>query len=204
MDVLETLRPLDLAGTFVFGLSGGLLAVRKRMDVFGIAVLAVAAALGGGIARDLLIGATPPAAFRDPLYLWAALGAGALAFFAHRLLERVDSAVQVFDAMGLALFTVTGTSKALAAEVAPLPAVILGVLTAVGGGMLRDLLAGEVPLVLRREVYALASLLGAVIIVGAAMLGIYGDVIGFAAALAVFVVRMLAIRYRWEAPRAPG
>jgi uncharacterized membrane protein YeiH len=201
---VDLLRALDLGGTFVFGLSGGLLAIRKRMDVFGVAVLSLAAALGGGILRDVLIGATPPAAFRDATYLWIALAAGGSAFFFHRQLERIESAVRVFDAMGLALFTVTGTSKALVADLSPLPAALLGVLTAVGGGVLRDVLAGDVPLVLQREIYALAALLGAAIVVGAAMLGAYGAAAACAAAGATFLVRMLAIRYRWHAPRAPG
>lgn len=192
---------LDLAGTFVFGLSGALLAARKQLDAFGLAVLAVSAALGGGAVRDVLLAAGPPVAVTDARYLLSALLAAAVGFFSAHQIQRAGGTVRVFDAAGLGLFAVAGTAKALAAGVPAVSAVALGVLTAVGGGVLRDLLVGEVPLVLRREIYAVAALLGAVIVAVADRLGLYGPVAATAAAVITFVVRLLAVRFDVHAPR---
>src|SRR6476620_2579777 len=144
---------LNLAATFVFGLSGGLAAVRARLDLFGVLVLAAVVGLAGGITRDLLIG-VPPATFRDWRYLAAAAAAGLVCFFGRPLLERIKRSVLIFDAVGLGLFCVTGATKALDFGVGPVPAILLGAITGVGGGMLRDVLLGEVPTVLRHELYA--------------------------------------------------
>ena len=155
---------LNLVGTFAFGLSGGILGVRKKMDLFGVLVLAVATGLGGGIMRDLVLGHTPPTTLVDWRYLAAAGVAGLLVFVDYRQIIRWNRFVIAFDAAGLAIFTVTGTTIALAAGLGPVPAALLGMLTGIGGGALRDVLAAEVPLVLRSEIYAVASLLGAIII----------------------------------------
>lgn len=195
------LLAVDLAGTFVFALSGALLAVRRRFDVFGVAVLAVAAALGGGVIRDLLIGAIPPVALTDGRYGVAALAAALLGFIAYRPLERLGPAVRVFDAGGLGFFAVAGTSKALAAGLRPFAAIVLGIVTGVGGGIIRDLLAGEVPLVLRREIYAVAALVGATIVAVADTAGRYGRVAAGVAVGVTFAVRMTAVVRRWNAPR---
>src|SRR5918911_543631 len=144
---------LNLAGTFVFGLSGGLAAVHARLDVFGVIVLAGVVGLAGGITRDLLIGA-PPATFRDWRYLAATGAAGLVCFFARPVLERIQRGVLVFDALGLGLFCVTGATKALDFGVGAVPAILLGAITAVGGGILRDPLLREVPTVLRHDLYA--------------------------------------------------
>ena len=197
------LLAVDLIGTFVFGLSGGMLAVRKRLDVFGVAALALAAALGGGLVRDVLIGAIPPIALRDWRYGVAALVAGAVTFTLHTQLERLGPAVRFFDAIGLAFFTVAGTSKALDAGLPEFAAVALGVVTAIGGGVLRDVLAGEVPLVLRREIYAVAALVGAVLVAVAYGLGAYGPLAAAAAVAVTFIIRFLAMRRDWNAPTAP-
>lgn len=194
---------VDLLGVFVFALSGALLAVRKRFDVFGVAVLALAAALGGGVIRDLLIGAVPPVALRDWRYAVAALLAAAVGFLSHHQLERVGPAVRVFDAIGLGFFAVAGTSKTLAFGLPHFAAVAMGVVTAVGGGAIRDLLAGEVPLVLRREIYAVAALTGAVVVVGAAELDRYGAPAAAVAVMVTVVLRLTAVRKRWHAPRPP-
>ena len=204
---LLTDRPLllavDLVGTLVFGLSGALLAVRRRLDVFGVVVLALAAALGGGILRDVLIGAVPPVALQDGRYGGAALLAGGIGFVAARPLERLGPAVRLFDAVGLGFFAVAGTSKALVAGLPPFAAVAMGVVTAVGGGILRDVLAGEVPLVLRREIYAVAALAGALLVAGAQRAGVYGPAAAAVAVAVTFAIRMVALRRNWEAPRAP-
>ena len=198
------LLALDLIGTFVFGLSGGLLAVRKRLDVFGVASLSLAAALGGGLLRDVLIGSVPPVALVDGRYAGAALAAAAVTFAGHRLLERLGPAVRIFDAVGLGFFAVAGTSKSLGAGLAGFAAVGLGVLTAIGGGVLRDVLAGEVPLVLRREIYAVAALAGALVVAGASQAGVYGPAAAAAAVVLTFVIRLLAMRRDWHAPVAPA
>ncbi|NYZ16417.1 trimeric intracellular cation channel family protein [Azospirillum sp. RWY-5-1] len=195
---------MDLAGVFIFGLSGGTLAVRHRLDLFGVLVLSMAAALAGGVARDLLLGAAPPATFRDDRYLWAALASGLAAFFFHRPILRLVKPVMVLDAAGLGLFTVAGCSKALDYGMEPLPAVLLAVITACGGGVLRDLLVTEIPRVLREEIYAVAALLGAVIVVAGGRLGLPDLPVAIAAVAATFALRVVSVVRGWSAPRAPG
>lgn len=203
IDIPALVVGLDLVGVFVFGLSGGALAVRHRLDVFGVLVLALAASLAGGMIRDVLLGATPPAALRDGRYLLAALAAGAVVFVGHRLLDRLGKPVMVLDALGLGLFAVTGCGKALAFGLEPVAAILLGVLTAIGGGALRDLLVAEIPRVLREEIYAVAALLGAVIVVVGERLGFPDGPVAIAGVAAAFVLRVLSVACGWSAPRAP-
>jgi uncharacterized membrane protein YeiH len=201
-DRLLNVLILNFIGTFIFGLSGGVLAVRKRLDLFGVLVLAGAAALGGGIMRDTLLGSTPPATLTDWRYLAVAAAAGMLSFLQYSWIESWSGLIKVFDAAGLALFTVTGTSAALNAGIGQVPAAILGTLTGVGGGVLRDILAQEVPMVLRGEIYALASLIGAfiVILIRRAHLPIIPwDVF---AAIATFAIRMVGLWCGWHLPIA--
>lgn len=193
---------LNLVGTFVFGLSGGLAAVRARLDVFGIFMLAAVVGLAGGVVRDLLIG-TPPETFRDWRYLAAVGAAGLACFSAGPALDRIHPAVQVFDAMGLAVFCVSGASKALDFGLGPLQAVILGAITGIGGGMLRDVLLRETPTVLRHELYAIPALLGASVVVSAHAAGSLSPVFPILGACLCFVTRMIGVRYRIDAPRAP-
>ena len=195
---------LDLLGTFVFALSGGMLAVRRGLDIFGIMVLSVSAGLAGGLARDALLGAHPPAALADSAYLTTALLAGLAAFFGHRLIERMNKPVMVLDAFGLGFFAVAGCQKALAFDLPPLPAVILGVLTAVGGGVVRDLLVTEIPRVLREEVYALAALIGASVVVLGDYLSILNFITVTVAISVTFTIRVLSVWRNWQAPKAPG
>lgn len=192
---------LDLVGVFVFALSGGLVAVKKRFDLFGVLVLASAAALGGGILRDLLIGDVPPVGIRDWRLLSAAALGGLVTFIYHPEVERITRFVRVLDAAGLAAFAVGGSLKAvLDPAVPPVAAVLVGVITAVGGGVIRDLLAGQVPEVLRRELYAVPATLGAVIVVVFARVGALHDVVIWGAALLVFAVRLIAVRLDLNAP----
>ncbi|MET8676701.1 trimeric intracellular cation channel family protein [Streptomyces sp. NPDC004647] len=195
---------LDLAGIFVFAISGALLAVRKNFDVFGIAVLAEATALGGGVVRDLIIGAVPPAAFTDLGYFLMPLVAAGLIFFLHPQVERINGAVLVFDAAGLGLFCVAGTTKAYEYGLGLTSSAVLGVVTAAGGGVLRDVLANEVPSLLRwdRDLYAVPAIVGATMV---ALLIRFDELNGATSALAAataFVIRSLAMRYGWRAPRA--
>jgi uncharacterized membrane protein YeiH len=192
---------LDLVGVFVFALSGGLVAVKKRFDLFGVLVLACAAALGGGIMRDLLIGSVPPVGISDWRLLTAAALGGLVTFLFHPGVERVTRFVRVLDAAGLAAFAVAGSLKAITAPgVSPIASVLIGVITAIGGGIVRDLLAGQVPEVLRRELYAVPAMLGAVIVVVAAQMGSLQDWVLWASAGLVFAVRMVAVRLDLNAP----
>ena len=195
---------LDLIGIFVFAISGALLAVRKNFDVFGMAVLAEVTALGGGLFRDLVIGAVPPAAFTDLGYFLTPLLATLLVFFLHPQVERIQVAVNVFDAAGLGLFCVAGTAKAYDYGLNLTASVALGLATAVGGGVLRDVLANEVPSLLRwdRDLYAVPAIVGSAL---AALCIRYDALNPFTSGLAVitaFVLRLLAMRYHWRAPRA--
>ena len=184
---------LDLVGVFAFALSGGLVAVRKRLDLFGVLVLAGAAALGGGVMRDVLIGDTPPVGISDWRLVTCAAGAGLATFLFHPGIERISRIVRVLDAAGLATFAIAGSLKALGAGVDPLASVLIGGITAVGGGMVRDVLAGLVPEVLRREMYALPALLGSAIVVAAHNLDVISTPLIWGCVALVFGVRMLAV-----------
>lgn len=199
MDVSLSLI-LDLGGTLVFALSGALLAARRDFDVVGIVVLSIAAGLGGGMARDTLLGETPPRALQDERYLVTALAAAALVFFFHRTIERLTAPFRLLDAIGLGFFAVAGTSLSLEAGLGVAPAVLLGVVTGAGGGALRDVLAGDIPLILRSEVYALAALVGALAFAGADRLlpGAVSAAVGIGATV---TLRLLAIHRDWHAPR---
>jgi uncharacterized membrane protein YeiH len=194
---------LNLAGTFVFGLSGGLAAVRAKLDLFGVVVLAAVVGLAGGIIRDVLIG-TPPATFRDWRYLAAAAAAGVVCFFAGRALERAERSVMIFDALGLGLFAVTGATKALQFGLGPLQAILLGTITGVGGGMLRDVLLRAVPTVLREGLYAIPALLGATVLVLAQEAGSSNPVFPVLGVLVCVVVRLFGLHYGVNVPTPPG
>jgi uncharacterized membrane protein YeiH len=195
---------LDLLGIFVFAISGGLVAVRKGLDLFGVLVLAGATGLGGGFIRDVLIGAAPPAALADWRYLIVPVAAGVVTFFFHPALGRMERLVNVFDAAGLALFCVTGALKALSFGLGPAPAALMGMVTGIGGGVLRDLLAGRVPIVFRSELYATPALVGAAAAVVGREAGLETAVVAVPAALLCFVWRLLAVRRGWTAPRPTG
>lgn len=194
---------LNLIGTFVFAVSGALLAVRKNYDIVGMVVLAEITAIGGGVIRDLVIGAVPPVAFTDASYFWIPLVATALTFFAHVQINRLNAAILVFDAAGLAVFCISGTAKALAYGLGPVSAIVLGVLSAVGGGIMRDVLAHEEPSVLRAEseLYALPAILGSAIVVVIPHLPMNSSLAAGLTAVLVFVLRLLALRFGWKAPQ---
>jgi uncharacterized membrane protein YeiH len=201
---METLvLALDLVGTFVFALSGAMAGVRHRLDVFGILVLSFAAGNAGGITRDLLIGAVPPAAIADWRYIAVSIFAGVATFRWHPTIRQLRDPVLVFDAAGLAVFAVSGALKALAFGLNPLAAVLLGMLTGIGGGMLRDLLVTQVPTVLRADLYAVAGLAGAaVVVVGDQLLGLPSGPLAVAGALLCFGLRLIALRRGWGLPVA--
>ena len=196
---------LDLIGLFAFGISGALMAIRRDFDAVGIAILAVITALGGGILRDLILGDSPPLAFDRWEYLAVALASAAVTFVAHPELKRITRTLLIFDAAGLALFSVSGTVKALDHGLAPIAAVLLGVTAAVGGGVLRDVIARETPELVRpgSELYAIPAMMGATVIAIAWELGAYEPALGAVIAVAVFGFRAFALHRHWFAPRAP-
>jgi uncharacterized membrane protein YeiH len=192
---------LDLIGVFVFALSGGLVAVRKQLDLFGVLVLSLVAGLGGGILRDLLIGAVPPTGISDWRLVTAALFGGLVTFRWHPGIDRISRLVRTLDAVGLGAFCVTGALKAVGTGATPQTAVIVGTLTAIGGGMVRDVLAREVPEVLQRELYAIPALLGASLVVIARELHALSAPMALSIAVLVFALRMVAVLLDLNAPR---
>lgn len=198
---------LDLVGVFVFALSGGLVAVQKQLDLFGVLVLSVVAGLGGGILRDLLIGAVPPTGVSDWRLVTAALLGGLVTFRWHPGIGRITRPVRVLDAAGLGAFCVTGALKAVGTGATPQTAVIVGTLTAIGGGMVRDVLAREVPEVLQRELYAVPALLGATLVVAAHELHLLSTPVALGTAALVAALRIVAVLLDLNAPRplrSPG
>lgn len=200
----SVLLVLDLAGTFVFALSGAMVAVERRLDLFGVLVLAFAAATTGGALRDVLIGAVPPAALADWRYVAVSCAAGLVTFVRHPDIARLRTPVQVFDAAGLSLFAVAGSVKALALGLHPVAAVLLGVLSGIGGGIARDVLVAQVPVVLRAELYAVAALSGATVVVVADFLALPPTPAMLLGAALCFGLRFLAIRHGWQLPVARG
>lgn len=200
-----TLLVLDLLGTFVFALSGGAAGIKERLDLFGVLVLSFAAASAGGIMRDLLIGAVPPAAISDWRYLAVAIIAGLVVFFWYPISERLRKLrnhILIFDAAGLALFAVVGTQKALGYRLNPVMAALLGVLTGIGGGILRDVLLSQIPTVLRAELYAVAALACAVVVVAGHVLNLPPTATAIAGAALCFGIRLIAIWRGWRLPVA--
>ena len=195
---------LDLAGTFVFALDGALVALRvAKLDIVGAITLGMVTAIGGGIMRDLLIGAVPPATFGDWRYLAVATAGGLIAFLLGNRLDRLSRPITVLDAAGLSLFAVTGASKALDFGLGAGQAIILGAITGVGGGTLRDVLVRRIPAVLQSGLYAIPALIGAAITVAAIRWSIFGPVAAVAAAATCFLIRMAAVRYSLNAPKPP-
>lgn len=193
---------LDLAGTFVFALSGAVAGVKRRLDLFGVLVLSFVAANTGGIVRDILIGAIPPGAISDWRYLSVSLVAGLVTFYFPSAIIQRWNPVLLFDAAGLALFAVSGAHKALVYGLNPVMATLLGMLTGIGGGIARDVLLAEIPTVLRSDLYAIAALLGAAIVVIANILQLSSGVAALVGAGLCFALRVLAIRHGWQLPVA--
>ena len=193
---------LDLIGTFVFALSGAASGVKHKLDAFGVAVLAFVAGNAGGVARDLLIGAVPPAAIKDWRYVAVSLAAGGVTFLWYPNVKRLQPVMLLLDAAGLGLFAVAGTQKALAFGVNPFVSALLGMLTGIGGGVLRDLLVNEIPVVLRTDLYALAALAGAAVVVGGHFAHWPPNATTIAGAILCFAIRLLAIRRGWSLPPA--
>lgn len=201
---MNLLYTLDLVGTAAFAASGAWAAIRNRMDLFGVLVLGLVTATGGGTLRDLLLGDAPPFCLRDETYLYVSLAVALAVFFLHPRLEWLAHPLLYFDAIGLGTFVVIGTGKALAFKMGFLGAVMMGVMTATAGGVVRDVLSNHVPLILRKEIYASACLAGGVLLVLLYKTPLPQPLTALLAALAVIVLRLLAIRHNWALPRAGG
>src|SRR6185312_1783344 len=196
------LLALDLVGTFVFALSGAAAGVKRRLDLFGVLVLSFVAGNVGGITRDVLIGAVPPAAISDWRYLAVSVLAGLVTFWWSSVVHRLWSPVLLFDGAGLALFAVSGAQKALAYGLNPVMAALLGMLTGIGGGMARDILLAEIPTVLRADLYAVAALGGAAVVVIGNALQLPSAPVTMAGAILCLGLRLIAIRRGWHLPIA--
>jgi uncharacterized membrane protein YeiH len=196
---------LDLTGTFAFALNGALTAIRvAKLDIVGVVTLGMITALGGGIIRDIFLDSLPPATFSDWRYLAVAAFGSLIAFGFGRPLERLTGSILVLDAVGLSLFAVSGASKALDFGVGLAQAVILGAVTGVGGGTIRDVLIGRIPVVLRSELYAIPAAAGALVVVTTDRLGVYGVSAAVGGAALCFGIRLLGIRFQLDAPSPPG
>lgn len=199
---MSLLYALDLIGTAAFAASGAWAGIRRNMDLFGVMVLGLVTAIGGGTLRDLLLGDTPPFCLQDETYLYIAIGIALATFFLHRRMDWLRHPLLYFDAVGLGTFVVIGTEKALQFETGALGSVLLGVMTATAGGMIRDILANQVPLILRKEVYASACLVGGVLLVTLHHIDAPRAFALLCSAGLVTLVRLLAIRFNWALPKA--
>lgn len=191
---------IDLAGTFAFAISGALAARREKFDLFGVLAVAYITACGGGIARDLCIGAVPPAGLADWRYALVAVIAALATIVAYRQVERLTYPVRLFDALGLGLFAVYGAHKALALGMNAEVAILVGMLTAVGGGVARDMLLTRVPIIMQKEIYASAAFIGAA-------LAVLGESLSWATAWSMWLpivlccgLRLLSLRHHWQLP----
>jgi uncharacterized membrane protein YeiH len=202
IDVHAAVLVLDLCGTFIFALSGAMAGIKHRYDIFGVLVLSFAAANSGGIIRDLLIGAVPPPGIADWRYLAASVLAGLATFRWKSTIDRLRNSVQLFDAAGLALFAVAGATKALDYKLGPFTATLLGMLTGIGGGIVRDVLSGERPAVLRGDIYAVAAMAGAAVVVVGRLAHLPASPTALAGAGLCFGIRFTAIRRGWQLPMA--
>jgi uncharacterized membrane protein YeiH len=195
----------DLAGALVFAVEGAMAAVDRNLDLVGIMTLAFCTALGGGIIRDTLLGALPPAALRDWRYPTIALSAAVMVFVLHGYVRAIPaSVILVLDAAGLAIFAIAGTEKAILHKMNPLVTVLLGTITGVGGGTVRDVLLGQVPTVLRSEVYATAAALGSVVMILATRIRLPPSLAAGFGGVACFLLRVISLWRHWNLPKALG
>jgi len=200
MSLQELIQVVDILGVFVFALSGALAAVKKKMDILGMLVLAVVTAVGGGTLRSILIGDTPVPFLRDPNYLIACAIATLLVFFFHRLIKKLDKPIIIFDAVGLGLFMSLGVTIALEKGLPMWASLLMGIITASFGGVIRDVLSAEIPLIFRKEFYASACLVGGLFYLALSYYQVNHEILIIASAFTVFVVRMLGIHYNWSLP----
>jgi len=200
----EIIYTLDLLGTVAFAASGALAGVRKGMDLFGVIVLGMVTATGGGVVRDVLLNDTPPFCFENEIYLYLALAASLIVFITPRRFERMNNAMLLLDALGLGTFLVIGTSKALSFHLGFMGSVIMGVMTGTFGGLIRDILSNQIPLILQREIYASACAVGGALFYFLSRADVPPAVNLTVSALVVIVIRCIAISKGWQLPRRKG
>lgn len=201
---MSLLYALDLVGTAAFAASGAWAGIRRKMDLFGVMVLGLVTATGGGTLRDILLGDTPPFCLKDETYLYVAIIMSLATFLLYRRMSSLRNPLLYFDAVGLGTFVVIGTEKALAFDTGFLGAILMGVITATAGGIMRDVLANQIPLILRREIYASACLAGGTLLALSPYTPVPRSSALLSAALLVIILRLLAIRLNWSLPRAEG
>lgn len=200
---MNTILCIDLLGTFAFAISGVMTAVEKKFDFFGAIILAFVTAVGGGTLRDILIGAKPVGWLESDWHIWIILSALPISYLFFKWLKRLRKTFLLFDTIGIGLFTVLGIQKALAFELSPIVAMMMGVISAVFGGILRDVLANEIPLIFRKEVYAFACLSGAAVYLGLSFISEY-DLLNMIVSITVIItIRILAILRQWSIPFNP-
>lgn len=199
---MSLLYLLDLIGTAAFAASGAWAGVRREMDLFGVMVLGMVTAIGGGTLRDILLGDTPPFCLQDETYLWLPAVVSLTVFFSHRQLTQIRNPLLYFDAIGLGTFVVIGTGKALSFSIGPFGAVLMGVMTGTAGGLMRDVLSNQVPLILRKEIYASAALAGGIIMVLLQNTALPRELTLVVSAGIVILLRIFAIRRNWALPHA--
>ncbi len=202
MENLNILYILDLTGTAAFAASGAWAGINRKMDLFGVTVLSLVTATGGGTIRDIILGATPPFCLQDETYLYLSLAVALFVFFSPRLFHFIEHPLLYFDALGLGTFLVIGTSKALSHKLGPLGSILMGTVTATAGGMVRDVLSGQVPLILRKEIYASACIAGGILLVVLDFLKVDGWISFPLSAALVILVRIMAIYFKWSLPRS--
>jgi uncharacterized membrane protein YeiH len=198
---MNILYILDLIGTAAFAASGAWVGVRKQMDLFGVLVLGVVTAVGGGTLRDLLLGDIPPFSLKDENYIYVSIAIALIVFVNRNRFKKLEKPLLYFDAIGLGTFVVIGTTKALDFQMGWLGATLMGVMTGTAGGVIRDILANQVPLILRREIYASACVAGGVLLVALEHFGTIRSTAALLAAAAVIIIRLLAIHYDWTLPK---
>lgn len=194
-----------MAATFVFAMEGAMAAIRGNLDFFGILVLSFCTALAGGVIRDVLVGAIPPASLRDWRYPTIAFVTGAAVFFLHQFVQEIPNPVLVtLDAAGLSLFAIAGTEKALNCGMNPLIASLMGAITGVGGGTVRDIFLAQVPTVLRSDVYAIAALAGAIVMIAGRRVGLGKTASAALGGSFCFLLRMVSVWRHWNLPHVTG
>ncbi|MDX2362644.1 MAG: trimeric intracellular cation channel family protein [Crocinitomicaceae bacterium] len=200
---MNTIFVFDVIGTFVFAISGVMAAVERKFDLFGAIILGFVTAVGGGTMRDVLIGATPVGWMNNDLYVWIILSSIPVAYFFSKILRLLRTTFLMFDTIGIGVFTILGIEKSLAIGLSPLVALMMGVVSAVFGGVLRDVLSGQVPLIFRHEIYAFACVFGGVVYLTFKHFGAQPELSLVVSILTVITMRLMAIRKGWSIPFAP-
>ncbi|MFT6502296.1 MAG: putative membrane protein YeiH [Crocinitomicaceae bacterium] len=195
---IDPIIAIDILGTFVFALSGVIAAVEKKFDLFGTIILAFVTAIGGSTLRDVLIGQTPVGWMKSDVHVWIILLALPVSYFFLKQLRRLRKTFLLFDTIGIGLFTILGLETALDSGLSPVIAIMMGVVSAVFGGVIRDVLSNQVPLIFRKEIYAFACLAGALVYMGLDYLSIWSELKLVLSILTVIAIRLLSIRFKWS------